>query len=572
MQLFSFHKIYNISIRWYVIKNLRLFYITKSIIFCLILITSFQPLFSNNQRIVDVDSQYFRSIEYLYMSQGLGLPSESGPWSIGEMYEMLQNLPVESFSINELVFYQRILNSFENKKLISDFQASFHYSLQPEIYFHLNEGDLFDEDEEWFSNYENRKPIFSFSTEYQLNNFFYGFLQIDLRKNRFDTNGSTEYFSQKLGTNFLFDDLPINPNSTTPWRAFGSLGGEGWNFQIGRDKVSWGSGISGNLIVNQHMDYHEFFKFTLFGNELKYVFLGMSFTPPDYVESSDPIQSICYFFAHRFEFLPIKNLRISLTEGMLYQGKVFDFRYLNPFMIYHNYYMDSNSNSIFGIEITYGITKGFAFYGQFVLDQFAVPGEASTGVQAQPSAFGYLGGLSYTFITKKGVFSVNLEGAFTDPYLYLRDSGQIGESIPIDFIVGYRQPQTSFSSKLIDEDFLGYPFGCDAIVFDFIINYDQFPLGFFQAETFFMVHGTHDQYTKYEKGDNAIALTTPTKSYADKNAIETTIVQRLFLSRLIMENLEFYGEINIMALNNGGNVIRRTEIDVQVTLGTHVSW
>lgn len=46
----------------------------------------------NRQEVVSVDSPIYRAMKNLYISQGLALPSTTGPWTMAELDMMLERL------------------------------------------------------------------------------------------------------------------------------------------------------------------------------------------------------------------------------------------------------------------------------------------------------------------------------------------------------------------------------------------------------------------------------------------------------------------------------------------------
>lgn len=46
----------------------------------------------NRQEVVSIDSPIYRAMKNLYISQGLALPSTTGPWTMAELDMMLERL------------------------------------------------------------------------------------------------------------------------------------------------------------------------------------------------------------------------------------------------------------------------------------------------------------------------------------------------------------------------------------------------------------------------------------------------------------------------------------------------
>ena len=71
---------------------------TIIILLCCILALASLSAYSNQQRIISVDSPAYKAMENLYILAGKSLPSSSGPWSENEMTLMLDRIDYESLN------------------------------------------------------------------------------------------------------------------------------------------------------------------------------------------------------------------------------------------------------------------------------------------------------------------------------------------------------------------------------------------------------------------------------------------------------------------------------------------
>jgi len=567
------------------------------------------PIYANNensQKIYGTDSYVYIIIRDLTIEQGIGAPSSAGPWSGAELLNMLSRINPNSLSLSSKDLYNWIkeqLSVPEADFLTTNFGYTAGIEVTGETYLHTNTGEHYDEEDEWIDGYNKREPLLSIPFEFWGTDLFYGTLDLTLRNNRFfvDTNSTSEFFKPSITTNLIFYRSASNTDLSFPRKAFLSAGDMNWNFQFGRDKISWGNGISGNLLVGDHLIYHEFFKFTTFYEPFKYTFLAISFPHPDLYQkppnsleedwsaTKRSITSIRTFIAHRFEFQITPPLRLSLTEGIMYQGETYDFRFFSPFVILHNYYMKENSNSILGIELDYTPLPSFLIHGQLVVDDLAIGVEKSSGPTASPNAWGALASLHYTKSIKSGMFHIGLEGVYTTPYLYLRNS-RVYDFIdladnpnsteildqnaqPINFVVGYPQ-YTQLVGNVVKKEFLGYSYGGDAIVLNLAASYIKPNLWEVHSSIFWMMHGTYDVDTLYKLGDGPVSAQTPTDqsfppSYTtDKNSVETTWISSIGGSYYITSNLKFSSDLGWVTRWNSGNIAASTpESDLQCSVG-----
>ena len=61
---------------------------------------------TNRQKIIPVDSPIYRAMKTLYISEGLALPSTTGPWSMAEMDMMLSRINPEKLDSSEMEVYE----------------------------------------------------------------------------------------------------------------------------------------------------------------------------------------------------------------------------------------------------------------------------------------------------------------------------------------------------------------------------------------------------------------------------------------------------------------------------------
>ncbi|RFU95527.1 hypothetical protein DYP60_03380 [Sphaerochaeta halotolerans] len=108
---------------------------------------------------------------------------------------------------------------------------------------------------------------------------FYGYSELSV--------GNTYTLENGFGTTPFGTNVPMIPPSlipdldfNMPYRAFVATGGEHWSFQIGRDRLSWGAGQTGNLMVSDSFKYHTMARVTTFSDWFKYTFVTSFFPHP----------------------------------------------------------------------------------------------------------------------------------------------------------------------------------------------------------------------------------------------------------------------------------------------------
>lgn len=568
----------------------------------------------NLQTIHPVNSELYEAIRSLHVSQGLALPSTAGPWSSDELLGMLDHLDRSRMSPAERRLYDQALQALSGAAS----QFRFNVTASAEGYWHANTTS-FTRESDWIYNFKQREPFLDIVLETWPADGFYGYSSLSAGNTRYHDFGSGGASSLLFGATSFATNIWMVPPSTLgdldfniPYRAFGAFGGRGWSVQVGRDTLSWGPGESGNFIIGDHLLYHNTGRFTAYGRNFKYTLATLFFPhPQNYYPVTDgsgnfinngwqatPMSGLNMFLGHRLEWrLFGGKAGLAVSEAIMYQSKdsTLDLQILNPSMIYHDLYIRGNSNSIISVEADVSPIRHLNLYGQVVVDEFALPGEPVPGKDAGalPSAYGFMAGMKTALPLGKGMLTGSMEWAKTDPYLYLRDDGNY-EQAPgeygLNWVVAIREyaPGTGITYT---EDFLGYRYGGDAIVYQAKAGYQALGSWRVGLTLFHMIHGTHDKWTLWTNADEGrypgsttfIGQSTPTTVHhtgnnADPNAglrdstTRTTVVS-LSGSWKISKALKTYGEIDYIHILNPGNRSSAAPItDVQVSAGVAVSF
>ncbi len=560
---------------------------------------------NNRQKIHPVDSDVYEAITFLYSSQGLALPSTAGPWSSDELLRMLSKIDKEVLQGGETAAYAYVAEKLRRKER----DASFGLDLSLEGYYHTDT-ENFTHEEDWIRGYDERKPIIDITFETWPADGFYGYSALSLGGTKFNEYTAEEgpisyhFGAQDLSTNLFFlapgdlGDLDLG----MPYRAFGAFGGEGWSFQVGREQLSWGPGVSGNFILGDHFPYHNTGRFTAYGDTFKYTFATSFFPHPseyypildesddfsDKASQRDLLSGMSMFMGHRLEWRLFQDkVGLALTETIMYQSEdnTIDLRILNPAMIFHNYYIRSNANSIIALEVDYSPITNLNFYAQAAIDEFPLPGEYVPGKDdnAYPNAYGLMAGAKGAYPLKRGFAYGSLEWAKTDPYLYLRDK----DDDATDYGVSYTAAQREYFGHgiIYNEEFIGYEYGPDAIVINAQGGYKEFGKWFVEGNIFYMLHGTHDKWTVWTRvdtgdpgDDDPIPPVTPTDSHetenngdpdaGDRDAVSKTFSIGAAGGYAILPELSVYGQVDYIQIVNPGNIAANETIrDVQLTFG-----
>ena len=533
----------------------------KGLLTVLLLVLLCFAVFAANQKIYRTDSQEYENIKLLYIATGHALPSTTGPWSNAELLGMISKIDRSSLTGAWVDIYDSVMESLNappKTNPCDELGFNFNIDLNLELFYHTNTDEEFRGKTNWVYNNQKMKPFFNFSWESYCTDMIYAYFAFPLMNELHgdgyvaNSNLTNEFGYTNFAWNMLFmqDSFQFKLQQIEfgnfPERAFAAFGGNHWTLQFGRDRLSWGAGESGNLVISDNLPYHSMLRFTTFFDSFKYTYLlsffphkinyytatGNTYNPKGSQSNLD--KGISFYQAHRVEgrFLNDK-LGLTLTEAMMYMSEDGHINpmWLNPSTIYHGYYIRFNSNSTLAFEADYTPIKGLNIYGAFIVDEFAAPGEPVPGKAdaAFPNAYGRILGVKAAYALGDGIIYGSGEYVHTDPYLYLRygqtdsmaqsdvDQKQYG----LDYVVAIRNYGNEYGISY-DEYFLGYKYGGDLKALNFNVGYRFDSKLSVEANVFYMMHGTHDKWTGWnavgtEAGLNSVdstkAPTTKHESY-----------------------------------------------------------
>ncbi|MBJ2356423.1 hypothetical protein [Sphaerochaeta sp. S2] len=603
---------------------------TRVLVCCLVMGLLSVSIFGavNQQKIYSLDSDVYDALEVLYIHQGLSLPSTTGPYSQAELSLMVEKIKASALqgSMKQTYEYVQGVLGVEPKTQGKGIGLSWGFDATLETYTHSDTTDFIGRDS-WNYDSINHKPLLTVSLETWPAESFYGYSELSV--------GNTHTLENGFGTTTFATNIPMIPPSlmpdldfNIPYRAFVAAGGEHWSLQAGRDRLSWGAGHTGNLMLSDSFKYHNMARVTTFSDKFKYTFVTSFFPHPlhyyDNVQSgvgyyknpetgdieevsvyyntqndgptegdgqATALNGIYMFMSHRLEWRMFQDkVGLTLTESIMYQSKenYLDIRILNPAMIFHDYYIRSNANSILGLEIDYTPVNGLNIYAQAAVDEFSLPGEdvPSETETNFPITFGYLAGIKGVVPVADAVGYGSLEFAYTDPYLYLRysetsspdDSSSGYDDYGLNYVGAIRE-FTNKSGMRYNSEFIGYTYGNDALVVNLnggVKSYGKWNLS---GNVFYMAHGTFDMFTYWTRVGGGVAdiPTTPTSggsvgnyadsSYASRNAVEHTLVAGLYGSYQITDTLKTFGQLDYITIQNYQNIAGQKASDIQLTLG-----
>ncbi len=221
-----------------------------------------------------------------------------------------------------------------------------------------------------------------------------------------------EYMALRKWPNTSFFYIPTPPHisfdSRFPYTSYILFKSGNQEISLGREKIRWGYwrhpvALSGKFPYLDNISYSADF------GKFNYAFTIASINPvlskdEWRVQSSvvpvnaDPLSPYCEksknLVTHRLEFHPINSLSFSIGELTMVGGKSLDVFSIDPMAILHNNFNEGYTNSMLDLSIAWTFLKGWNYYFEFALDDFAVPLTEKANVK--PTAYGLTTGLIKT--------------------------------------------------------------------------------------------------------------------------------------------------------------------------------
>ncbi len=370
-----------------------------------------------------------------------------------------------------------------------------------------------------------------------------------------------------LTSDFYALNIPTGNNGAEffmwPINADANIGHvfNGWGAELlcGRQGLEIGRTLSGSMIYNSSFQSDYFVQLNLFSPRLKY--------------SMDIVQLDVsrFFYVHSAEIVPFTWLKLGIMEGTLVHGP-FELRYLNPLIFMHAYsawrqYSSEDELKYYG-EAHYCAYFGWSFditpcpylriYGLYSQNEIQSSVELNNDYDySYPDSIGLQLGteLSIPAGNSGGYFKAGLEGIYTTPYMYLKQTKEAS-------LVRIRENDVNSYGLGLISSWIGSPFGPDAAGGEISFGFKK-PLKFNADLSYlFLAHGTNSfglfdkkdvikgYYSYYpsalylqekELGNNVAAKTTQARSYALTNEVSYTNRIQLSAEFYFLKNLSIQG-------------------------------
>ena len=523
-------------------------------------------------------------VERILLQQGYSLLPTVSPYSGYQLLQKLHTISTTSLSYEDKKNYdiieQKLLNySYNNESPKFAYDAGLR--LSPELYIHSNDSELLTE-REWFFNQKARADMASLYGQAIYGNHVYGVFDYGIRKTRGWRSATKELsFTGTFNTNITFEDEFIERAS--PYKAYLGFANEWMTFSIGRATLSIGRGNTGNLLLGNHLDYHDYLHLSLHSEAVNYSMNAIHFNtidPDKKIALTTSFRTgIRLFATHTLEFDILKRVKLSITDSVLFYASHLDIRMFNPLMFYHNYYNldpDINPdlprefnevNKLMQLAPSATLPHSILIYGQWAIDQIQTVNEQDP--TDTPNAFGCMLGLEFSKSIAAGSFYGFIEGVYTSPYLYL-----IGDEEYVEF------PKTGWNLSLVGAmnvpppwkssglGYIGYVHGPDSIVAACRIGYEKIDSYDVHFDIHFGMHGENglEAFKKISQTLDIIGSNEYDR-FSPSGIVEYRLAAGIGTSWILIRNLKVHSQLHYLHRWNFRNIAHQTFEDFQFVLG-----
>lgn len=376
--------------------------------------------------------------------------------------------------------YDRVESELKAKANIVDdadgFSANVEFPITLEsTYYKTNDGSSLYQ-YELYEQYKDVTPWFDLRSQLFFGDNIYGYTQFAVKdKLNYSMDDEASNWGSNLDSYSLIPTASDDFEIYQPYKIGLSVGDDKYNFQIGKNRLSMGSGITGNFFIGDNFSKQDYASFSLFSSYVNYT---LSVSEFDQQSDSLSFDSISFNGENQYRVMNkvsvaiLENLSLDIYQGALFQVENVNLRMVIPFMFVHNYFNfadrvelsgNDEANNILGIQLKWLPNKGNEFNLILTFDQI----QMFESAEVFPQAYGLMMNYKHTMPMLNGMFYNDWEIVYTSPYLYLneKENSDGSSNYNYDHIYG-----NNYASR--DEiGYSGYYYGPDNIVFSTSLSY-----------------------------------------------------------------------------------------------------
>ncbi len=506
----------------------------------------------NMRTVLPVSSDLYRLIDNLYYESGLAQPETARPWTYQEVKDSLSKVHYRKLSEAGKQAYDNIQEFIEKDELLvneDNYQFNTDLILTPEGFYHFELEDTEEEaaqSYEWNHGYDERSSFLDIPLEFWFAESLYMIMDIEVKEEyRTVTSPDTEDVAYNY-SNLIFDDPSPRIDIYAPFRAVSSFGGEWWDIYFGRDQLSWGNGLSGNLMLSDYSTYYDFLQMKFRSENFTFTSVYSVLEPFSYDDTSIDYAA---FMGHRFEArFWDGRVQAAIAESVTFDEDYSLIHDSNYLMIFHNWLDTERCNSLLSAEVSINPWKYFNIYGQVAMDEFATEYESDRDGGGGPPVFGYMAGGKGAYPLGDGYLSYGAEWVLTSPWMYNRKAS------PYYYNVRRYWSLVTDQYEYITKP-IGYKYGPDSIVWYLTFKYDvqnKYSVGI--------------DYTYLQQGEKMItdSWAPASDDITPTGTVEASHIFNLYGTYKMFEFLSFGADFYWSVINNYNHIESAERNDIEI--------
>ncbi len=480
-------------------------------------------------RIYQMENPLLLDIERISLESGINGFSPASVVSGYELSQQMENIDRSSLSSESRQLYDSVMATLNDP-----FEGNlfgYQVDIAQEITVNTDPDTPY---YDWVEDYTDRAPLLYGEVETIFGDHAYGIVSYALEK----AFRESDFSGFATNNPLVFNGGNSAVQNSLPHTAFLALSGEYYTLVAGRDSIRYGRGNTGNLMLGDHVPYHDFIQAKLFNEKIRYSFLalpmnelvtqqmideglyGQGLGEALYPHYNDPLlipdawhtfflgNLYRMYISHRVEMDLFPWWRLAVTEGTLFYVDSLDLRMFSPLMLLHNLQNFGEVNNSMGAETEITLSSHWMIDVQYFFDQFQTAGEADTEDLIPPNANALLVGARYQYPLQDWYLKGFIEGVYTSPFAYLRTGdntlnyGDADENSQynLDFVHA-----VSMEEGKSGVNWLGYVYGPDSIVFAAGVEFSYRDIYALTSELRCIVQGEQSGL-KVEGGNQQVVL------------------------------------------------------------------
>ena len=179
---------------------------------------------------------------------------------------------------------------------------------------------------------------------------------------------------KRIEQSFSINDTKINFFDNTS--GYVRFQNDNLSLQFGRERLLWGAGYLNRLVLSNNPQMFDFLRFNFHYKTLSYDFLhGWLVQKPLYVymdstNVSEKQKRSKYIAISRLGYTPTPELKLGISQIIIYSNRPFEAAYLNPFLFWESAQRSMNDydNSFLSFDGRFKITDGVEVSASIILD------------------------------------------------------------------------------------------------------------------------------------------------------------------------------------------------------------